>query len=170
MRARLIALSFVALVVGCGSSSSGSPDGGGGSGGSGGTSGDGGGGASADKKCGGIAGLTCGPSEWCDFAGETCGSGDELGDCKTQEANPANCGDVVCACDGKTYPTACRAHLAGFDTSDQSCIPGNGGGGVPCAKDADCKPGLKCCPTNGTVSSPIACAPVPASGQCAQLP
>jgi hypothetical protein len=141
--------------------------GGGGSGGNGGAGGSGGSG----KVCGGIAGLHCDLGEWCDFPGDTCGAGDQLGQCQ-QPVGGALCAQVVvCGCDGKTYQNACTAHSNGVDTvTSLSCIPGNGGAGAPCGQDTDCMSGYKCCRTAGYVGAPIACQQVASGAACPSLP
>jgi len=143
---------------------------GGGGGGHGGGMGSGGNGGSG-MVCGGLQGRVCGTDQWCDFNG-TCGAGDQTGMCQPQQVGGALCApSPVCGCDGKTYPSACSAHLAGMDTMPtNACITGNGGAGAPCAVDTDCATGFKCCITGGTVSSPIACRQVAAGSQCPALP
>ena len=139
----------------------------GGAGGSGGAMGDGG----TGKACGGLAGLKCSPGGWCDYPGDTCGQGDQLGQCKQSEGNTRNCGEVVCGCDGHAYPNACAAHIRGSDTSNtKSCIPGNGGDNAPCGKDSDCQTGFKCCTGGGALGSPLVCKQVPAGYNCPALP
>jgi hypothetical protein len=120
--------------------------------------------------CGGIAGATCGPLEFCDFGNGQCGAGDQQGHCEL--SGGALCPQqVVCGCDGKTYSSACAAYQNGVDTmSTTSCIPGNGGTGAPCGQDTDCMSGYKCCVTGGTAGSPIACRQIAAGGSCPLLP
>jgi hypothetical protein len=142
----------------------------GGRGGSGGTGGAGGTGGSG-KVCGGIAGQQCDVNEWCDFPGDTCGAGDQLGQCQQQPGGGLCAPQVACGCDLKTYRTICDAHLSGVDTvSNLSCIPGNGGMGAPCGQDTDCMTGYKCCETAGRVGAPIACRQVAAGAPCPGLP
>ena len=74
--------------------------------------------------CGGFAGLTCRPDEWCDYPeGTTCGFADHLGTCRPR---PEGCFTVVdphCGCDGVTYSNECEANRAGFDVSGAgSCM------------------------------------------------
>ncbi len=129
-------------VVESGNGSGGSGGGAGGSGGMGGGSG-GGGGCGADScggqggssstgvggmgggvACGGFAGFTCGPDEWCDYPNDRCGDTDAVGTCLPR---PEACPDIyspTCACDGKVYGNACDAAGAGSDISNLgNCAP-----------------------------------------------
>jgi hypothetical protein len=59
----------------------------------------------------------CGANEYCDFANNSCGAGDQSGICRQR---PEICPDIfapVCACDGKVYPNACVANRSGLDSS-----------------------------------------------------
>ena len=66
--------------------------------------------------CGGFAGETCRPDEYCDFAEpHTCGGADESGSCVPR---PTACADILmpaCGCDGLEYGNPCEAHRAGTD-------------------------------------------------------
>jgi hypothetical protein len=118
--------------------------------------------------CGGIAGLTCGLEQFCNFGDGQCGANDQQGHCELGGGGlcPPK---VVCGCDGNTYSSACQAYANGFDImSTTSCIPGNGGTDAPCGADTDCMSGYKCCVTGGRAGSPIACRQV--SGACPALP
>src|SRR6185369_9131492 len=107
----------------------------------------------------------CGPNEYCDYVGETCGEADQGGVCRSRV--PASyCGGPICGCDGKTYLDACNAHSRGFDTKGSTCVPGNGGAGANCIKDGDCQAGFKCCVTGGAYGSPIACKQLPPGTDC----
>lgn len=74
-------------------------------------------------SCGGFAGLTCRPDEFCDYeAADICGAADALGTCRPR---PTGCFDIfmpVCGCDGMTYGNGCEAHAAGTDYAGEgSC-------------------------------------------------
>ena len=140
--------------------------GGGGNGGGAGTGGAGGG-----KVCGGLAGIDCGPFEWCDFPNDTCGAANQQGTCKPRDASGYDCATVACGCDGQSYQSACSAHSGGKDTTaTPTCIKGNGGAGAPCAVDADCATGSKCCHTGGAIGLPIACMQLASGSGCPLLP
>jgi hypothetical protein len=121
--------------------------------------------------CGGIAGVQCTALDWCDFPGDTCGAGDQQGQCRARDATGYDCTTAVCGCDGHSYKSACAAHENGVDAiSTKSCIPGNGGDGAGCGVDGDCMTGFKCCPSGGAVGLPIACKQVASGSQCPPLP
>jgi hypothetical protein len=67
----------------------------------------------AGQKCGGIAGLQCGPGEFCQFKPGTCGRGDQMGVCAPR---PQICNErykPVCGCDNNTYSNDCKREAAG---------------------------------------------------------
>lgn len=74
-------------------------------------------GCPAGRVCGTIAGITCGPDEWCDYPDPSfCGGDDSGGVCTPR---PTVCPDVIapaCGCDGTIHDNACLANMAGFDT------------------------------------------------------
>ncbi|HET9625004.1 MAG TPA: hypothetical protein VFP84_26735 [Kofleriaceae bacterium] len=84
--------------------------------------------------CGGLAGVKCAASEFCDYSGNTCGAADEGGVCR---ARPANCpgfsanliepvGRAFCGCDGGVYATLCSLNLSGTDLNANGCLPVKG--------------------------------------------
>jgi hypothetical protein len=73
-------------------------------------------------RCGGLGGLMCEDTHYCDWADDTCGAVDTLGEClpRPSECEPGE--DPVCACNGMPYGSPCEAAKAGFDVSeDASC-------------------------------------------------
>ena len=67
------------------------------------------------NACGGRAGHTCGPAEFCDFDGDFCDWADAQGTCRLI---PEACDLVfapVCGCNGVTYDNECVAQAAGSD-------------------------------------------------------
>lgn len=111
MRIHWLALVIVAA---CSSSSRGTPDAS--SPDDGGGAGDGG---HPGAVCGGLAHATCAATEFCDYADNGCGVGDQTGTCRPRPgACPLTAAIVAtptCACDGKIYNGACDASAAGFD-------------------------------------------------------
>ncbi|MBX7191647.1 MAG: hypothetical protein K1X94_06300 [Sandaracinaceae bacterium] len=70
-------------------------------------------------SCGGFAGTTCAPTEYCDYPdGSYCGGDDSTGVCRPR---PTECPDpggvTVCGCDGTEYIGECSAYLVGVDVS-----------------------------------------------------
>jgi hypothetical protein len=102
--------------------------------------------------CGGITGATCPAGQFCNFPVETnCGTSDQTGTCAPTMG--FGCSDIyapVCGCDGKTYPTACDAQMAGVSVAAQGeCATGSGTtcGGIT---GAQCPDGQYCDFPTGT--------------------
>ena len=71
---------------------------------------------SGTGRCGGLVGLDCNPNEWCEYDNPgMCGSGDQMGTCRTRPQGCTKDCPGVTGCDGKFYCNACMAHQAGFD-------------------------------------------------------
>jgi len=67
------------------------------------------------SACGGFGGNQCSPTEFCDFANNTCGAADEGGTCRPR---PQGCGGVfqpTCGCDGQVHSNPCDAQGHGAD-------------------------------------------------------
>jgi hypothetical protein len=77
------------------------------------------------ENCGGLAGLVCGPAEYCDWSDVSfCGFTDQLGTCQPRpEVCPQDC-PGVCGCDGAFYCNACIAASQGVDVHQNiDCSP-----------------------------------------------
>jgi hypothetical protein len=102
-------------------------------------------------SCGGLAGGMCAATEFCNYAGHSCGTSDALGTC---EARPEICAaDLrpVCGCDGMVYTDECHARIAGHDTSAMTACTPPAGYPKRCG-DIFCT-ASETCTTNGTEPS-----------------
>lgn len=101
----------------------------------------------APTTCGGFAGETCGPDEFCKYdERDMCGAADQQGTC---EPKPDACPDIympVCGCDGMTYGNGCEANSAGVSIASQGACGGavppdscGGFAGVQCPAGEFCK-------------------------------
>lgn len=105
------------------------------------------------KECGGIAGLSCAPGEYCDYGrdyGPGCQVPDAMGTCRT---TPDVCTEEekpVCGCDSKTYGNACKAAVAGVSVLYEGVCgePRSCGGDLP-AGSSGCAPNEYCAYVEG---------------------
>jgi hypothetical protein len=82
------------------------------------------GGAGGGAICGGLAGSSCPPGDYCDYPDKMCGGNDGEGTCTPA---PLGCPDIyepVCGCDHQVYGNSCAADAAGSDVDDLGgCTP-----------------------------------------------
>lgn len=76
----------------------------------------------------------CRSDGYCDFHGRCALSSNRFGKCifKPTTCPPQTTPSYVCGCDGKSYPSACDAHLGGIDVNDQGGCPSPGKEFVAC--------------------------------------
>jgi hypothetical protein len=76
--------------------------------------------------CAGFGHTPCSATEYCDYADNGCGIGDQTGSCKPRPdvcpisvtgAAPGIIATPTCACDGQIYGNECDANRAGFDVN-----------------------------------------------------
>lgn len=76
------------------------------------------------EPCGGLAGLKCGATEYCDFVNNRCGDGDQQGTCKPRpQACPLVIGPPICGCDGQVHTGECAAYVTGTDLNASGRCP-----------------------------------------------
>lgn len=92
-----------------------------------------------DDVCGGEAGGTCEPTEYCDYEAG-CGFDDSTGVCQPRPEGCTEDCPGVCGCDGETYCNACGAAQAGVDVQHdgpcgdpEPCAAQDARGSGPCA-------------------------------------
>jgi hypothetical protein len=70
---------------------------------------------STAKVCGGLAGVECDATEYCDWGAlpSLCGGDDGTGTCKKRPTSCIPADGIFCGCDGKTYESPCAAGKAG---------------------------------------------------------
>jgi hypothetical protein len=71
----------------------------------------------APIACGGLGGITCPATQYCDYPDDSCGAADGTGVCVDL---PGSCPKIAmpsCGCDGTVYGNACMAAQAGVDVS-----------------------------------------------------
>jgi hypothetical protein len=121
------------------------------------------------NACGGLLGLQCADSDFCNFAPDAlCGAADATGICTerpqacTREFNP------VCGCDGETYSNRCVANSAGVSVASAgACETDPGGGGAVCGglTGAGCGDGEFC-----NIPPENICGAADGTGICTQIP
>jgi Kazal-type serine protease inhibitor-like protein len=121
------------------------------------------------SECGGLQGISCGPTLFCDFAADAaCGAADQTGTCRER---PDACAEIfapVCGCDDQNYENACAANRAGVsvastgDCDDDGEPAGDICGGL---LGASCSPGEFCNFGPGDF-----CGAADATGICTPIP
>src|SRR5688500_18564140 len=68
--------------------------------------------------CGGLLGLQCDDTHYCDWEDGSCGVGDVLGACMPLPTGCPPGEPSVCGCDGQIYKNACLAAMARVDVAE----------------------------------------------------
>ena len=92
--------------------------------------------------CGGIMGIPCPKSQFCQFPAGTCDIVDNMGECVPFPEVCPKLWAPVCSCDGETYANDCERQAAGAQKAyDGECKPEACGGlmGIPCPKGQFCE-------------------------------
>lgn len=132
--------------------------------------------ASAGATCGGIAGLTCAKSQFCNYeviaGGDGCGQvADGAGVC---EALPGACPELyapVCGCDLRSYSSPCDAHSHGISVLHEGLCTAeecDQGGGRPVYSDGASTPSCNGDEVSFNIpgkEAAICCVPAPAAGK-----
>lgn len=129
--------------------------------------------ASAEKMCGGIAGIRCDEKQYCNYAPEArCGAGDMSGTCAPVPDLCAQHVDEACGCDGKTYSNSCMAAQASVSVATRGACP-------PAPATAERIPEGSLCGTRGVAGDceqglycayKTACGATDAGGTCTKKP
>lgn len=112
-------------------------------------------------SCGGVGGMPCADTEFCDYQGNICGAADGGGICRTRPVACTEEIDPVCACDGTTYSNECQANSAGVDVNGL-------GGCTPEAGNFAC--GFRYCPSASYCQVGIDDTGLPPAYNCLPLP
>jgi hypothetical protein len=75
------------------------------------------------RTCGGLLGLRCAATEYCNFTPDTCGVADQTGVCAARPEACPQVFDPVIGCDGKKYSNRCVAAANGTDVIGKAKPP-----------------------------------------------
>jgi hypothetical protein len=119
--------------------------------------------------CGGPSALTCSDSTtYCHFADGACITANAPGTC---DPIPTSCAgaspQIVCGCDGKTYPSRCDAQLAGTSVLSTGACPCGGKSGTKCETGKYCQFPLGTCSESVPTGT---CVDIPTASSCSSSP